>query len=277
MFGSTDGPSLDVDKSLTGKLQVFRHQFGGKTTSYSTLFCIKFQCFDNIGQLTHYACAAQYQHYLDQSTPHLPARWAFTGFVVFLYFLRFVQYHIVLLTPAHTTLFTLLTCAFHSVFMHPTHIRTTDYNTPTTSTAQRTLLCTVLITYYYYYIVIRVIYAGGWYIISYALGIYLLNLLIGFLSPSIDPEVILMLEASTRTSFLFLFSSHFLSFSFLHFPPFLLFSVSFRRYQEKVKMKLLYLKLVMMNLNLLLESYQSSNFGMFSYLYQSFFVMDRGV
>ena len=27
--------------------------------------------------------------------------------------------------------------------------------------------------------------AGGWYIVSYALGIYLLNLLIGFLSPQI--------------------------------------------------------------------------------------------
>jgi hypothetical protein len=35
---------------------------------------------------------------------------------------------------------------------------------------------------------IRVYFLAGWYIISYALAIYLLNLLIGFLSPQIDPE-----------------------------------------------------------------------------------------
>ena len=35
---------------------------------------------------------------------------------------------------------------------------------------------------------IRVSIVGGFYIITYALGIYLLNLLIGFLSPSVDPE-----------------------------------------------------------------------------------------
>jgi len=37
--------------------------------------------------------------------------------------------------------------------------------------------------------ILRVWYLGGWYIVSYALGIYMLNLLIGFLSPKIDPEV----------------------------------------------------------------------------------------
>lgn len=36
--------------------------------------------------------------------------------------------------------------------------------------------------------ILRVAIWGGWYIVSYALGIYLLNLLIGFLSPKIDPE-----------------------------------------------------------------------------------------
>jgi hypothetical protein len=36
--------------------------------------------------------------------------------------------------------------------------------------------------------IFRVVYLGGWYIISYALGIYLLNLLIAFLSPQVDPE-----------------------------------------------------------------------------------------
>jgi hypothetical protein len=30
----------------------------------------------------------------------------------------------------------------------------------------------------------------GWYIITYALGIYLLNLFIGFLTPKIDPAVV---------------------------------------------------------------------------------------
>ncbi|XP_057493365.1 protein RER1A-like isoform X1 [Actinidia eriantha] len=36
--------------------------------------------------------------------------------------------------------------------------------------------------------VIRVWLAEGFYIVSYALGIYILNLLIGFLSPQVDPE-----------------------------------------------------------------------------------------
>lgn len=35
---------------------------------------------------------------------------------------------------------------------------------------------------------LRVYAVGGFFIVTYALGIYLLNLLIGFLSPSIDPE-----------------------------------------------------------------------------------------
>ncbi|KAK9049134.1 hypothetical protein SSX86_031899 [Deinandra increscens subsp. villosa] len=36
---------------------------------------------------------------------------------------------------------------------------------------------------------LRVYYVQGFYIISYGLGIYLLNLLIGFLSPLVDPEL----------------------------------------------------------------------------------------
>ncbi|GAB2218978.1 hypothetical protein Drorol1_Dr00006603 [Drosera rotundifolia] len=35
---------------------------------------------------------------------------------------------------------------------------------------------------------LRVFYVQGFYIIAYALGIYILNLLIGFLSPLVDPE-----------------------------------------------------------------------------------------
>ncbi|GJV01693.1 RER1B-like protein [Tanacetum coccineum] len=37
--------------------------------------------------------------------------------------------------------------------------------------------------------VLRVFYAQGFYIVAYGLGIYMLNLLIGFLSPLVDPEV----------------------------------------------------------------------------------------
>lgn len=37
--------------------------------------------------------------------------------------------------------------------------------------------------------ILRVWFFGGWYIVSYALGIYMLNLLIGFLSPKVDPEM----------------------------------------------------------------------------------------
>ncbi|XP_020088199.1 protein RER1B-like [Ananas comosus] len=40
--------------------------------------------------------------------------------------------------------------------------------------------------------VLRVYFVQGFYIVTYGLGIYLLNLLIGFLSPMVDPE----LEAS---------------------------------------------------------------------------------
>lgn len=36
---------------------------------------------------------------------------------------------------------------------------------------------------------LRVFYIQGFYIVSYGLGIYLLNLLIGFLSPLVDPEL----------------------------------------------------------------------------------------
>lgn len=36
---------------------------------------------------------------------------------------------------------------------------------------------------------LRVYYLKGFYIVTYGLGIYLLNLLIGFLSPQVDPEL----------------------------------------------------------------------------------------
>lgn len=36
---------------------------------------------------------------------------------------------------------------------------------------------------------LRVYFLQGFYIVSYGLGIYVLNLLIGFLSPKVDPEL----------------------------------------------------------------------------------------
>ncbi|XP_022860266.1 protein RER1D-like [Olea europaea var. sylvestris] len=44
--------------------------------------------------------------------------------------------------------------------------------------------------------VLRVYYVQGFYVVSYGLGIYILNLLIGFMSPKVDPE----LEALDGTS-----------------------------------------------------------------------------
>ncbi|KAI7898781.1 putative Golgi membrane protein [Cokeromyces recurvatus] len=42
----------------------------------------------------------------------------------------------------------------------------------------------------------RVIYAEGWYIIAYALGIYMLNLFLAFLTPKFDPSIDLDTQAS---------------------------------------------------------------------------------
>ncbi|WCJ35201.1 Rer1 family protein [Euphorbia peplus] len=46
---------------------------------------------------------------------------------------------------------------------------------------------------------LRVYYVKGFYVVSYGLGIYLLNLLIGFLSPKVDPELEVMDGASLPT------------------------------------------------------------------------------
>ncbi|XP_020895290.1 protein RER1 [Exaiptasia diaphana] len=51
--------------------------------------------------------------------------------------------------------------------------------------APRWIATLILMTIY----LIRVFYLQGWYIITYALGIYHLNLLIAFLSPRIDPAL----------------------------------------------------------------------------------------
>ena len=40
-----------------------------------------------------------------------------------------------------------------------------------------------------FFYMLRTYLLNGWFIVTYGLGIYLLNLFIGFLSPSIDPEM----------------------------------------------------------------------------------------
>jgi len=57
-----------------------------------------------------------------------------------------------------------------------------DMSAPHTA-ARWGLSALVMITY-----AVRVYLINGWYIITYGLGIYVLNLLIGFLSPQADPE-----------------------------------------------------------------------------------------
>ncbi|KZV28862.1 hypothetical protein F511_13657 [Dorcoceras hygrometricum] len=47
--------------------------------------------------------------------------------------------------------------------------------------------------------VLRVYFGRGFYIISYGIGIYILNLLIGFLSPKVDPEIEALDGASSPT------------------------------------------------------------------------------
>ncbi|XP_054810041.1 protein RER1A-like [Prosopis cineraria] len=49
----------------------------------------------------------------------------------------------------------------------------------------RWIACLVVVFVY----VVRVYIIQGFYIVSYGLGIYILNLLIGFLSPQVDPEI----------------------------------------------------------------------------------------
>lgn len=44
---------------------------------------------------------------------------------------------------------------------------------------------------------VRVYFVEGFYIVSYGLGIYILNLLIGFLSPQDDPEIQALVDGPT--------------------------------------------------------------------------------
>ena len=92
--------------------------------------------------------ARKWQHYLDLSAPHTGPRWVVTGLVIFIYCLRVYLINGIVLLAIGTAV-------------------------PLLCTARRltVLLCLL-----------------GWYIITYGLGIYVLNLLIGFLSPQADPE-----------------------------------------------------------------------------------------
>ncbi|KAL2458075.1 Protein RER1B [Forsythia ovata] len=47
--------------------------------------------------------------------------------------------------------------------------------------------------------ILRVYYVQGFYVVSYGLGIYILNLLIGFMSPEVDPELEALDGASLPT------------------------------------------------------------------------------
>ncbi|KAJ2336320.1 hypothetical protein GGI00_000899 [Coemansia sp. RSA 2681] len=47
---------------------------------------------------------------------------------------------------------------------------------------------------------LRIIFAQGWYIICYALGIYMLNLFLAFLTPKIDPEMAEELDEAEAAS-----------------------------------------------------------------------------
>ncbi|KAG0259871.1 retention in endoplasmic reticulum protein 1 [Mortierella polycephala] len=55
----------------------------------------------------------------------------------------------------------------------------------TPHTTERWVFTAVALLIYF----IRVIFAQGWYIVTYALGIYLLNLLLAFLQPKFDPSL----------------------------------------------------------------------------------------
>ena len=62
------------------------------------------------------------------------------------------------------------------------NLRILDQSTP--FILYRWLFCASLFLLY----ILRVWLLQGFYIVTYALGIYILNLIIGFLSPKIDPE-----------------------------------------------------------------------------------------
>lgn len=95
------------------------------------------------------ALGRKWQHYLDLSAPHTVPRWLLSLCIVLIYALRVYMINGV-------------ACAPNSA-LKP-HRFPAPFLTPRGRSA-------------------------GWYIITYGLGIYVLNLLIGFLSPQADPEI----------------------------------------------------------------------------------------
>ncbi|KAG9065062.1 retention in endoplasmic reticulum protein 1 [Linnemannia hyalina] len=63
----------------------------------------------------------------------------------------------------------------------------------TPHTRERWAFTAVVLVIYF----IRVFIAQGWYIVTYALGIYLLNLFLAFLQPKIDPSLEMDMEADS--------------------------------------------------------------------------------
>lgn len=66
-----------------------------------------------------------------------------------------------------------------------------DKSTPFVLYRWIALLCVV------YIYILRIYFVQGFYVVSYAVGIYILNLLIGFLSPQVDPELEALVDGPT--------------------------------------------------------------------------------
>lgn len=96
------------------------------------------------------AFGRKWQHWLDVSAPHVGPRWALASFIMLIYCVRVYLINGARRSPA---------CGARP-----------RRTLPAPPTCAPSLLMT------------------GWYIITYGLGIYVLNLLIGFLSPQLDPE-----------------------------------------------------------------------------------------
>ncbi|OLY85538.1 Protein RER1 [Smittium mucronatum] len=60
-------------------------------------------------------------------------------------------------------------------------------------TVTRWIMTTILLILF----MLRIIFVQGWYIIAYALGIYLLNMFLAFLSPKFDPEFNELMDQET--------------------------------------------------------------------------------
>ncbi len=109
----------------------------------------------------------KYQLLLDRSTPHTKGRWVFALVMVLLFVLR------------------ILLAQVSMNFIHGNEIFT-QYS----QELEYWISFLVLLALIWKYIdSVNLIIFQGWYIITYALGIYHLNLFIAFLTPKIDPAL----------------------------------------------------------------------------------------